>query len=73
VALSHLGAMPHIKGKQGRSAQPGLSLGQRTLTVQREVQVGNLTIGAEDLVQMILIDVLGKALDDDLLNEPPGQ
>lgn len=45
-------------------------MGQRTLTVQREVQVGNLTIGAEDLVQVILIDVLGKALDDDLLNEP---
>lgn len=44
----------------------GRGKGGRTLSVHGHVKVADGTVGAEDLAEVVLVDVFGELLDDDL-------
>ena len=43
------------------------------MSVDREIQIVDVAVLAEDLVQVFLVDILGQALDDNLRRFPVSQ
>lgn len=62
--------MQHLLGLPGGRGRGGVDRMQPTLPVDRKIEIVNVAVLAEDLVEVVFVDILRQSLDNNLHNSP---
>lgn len=62
--------MQHLLGLPGGRGRGGFGRMQPTLPVDRKIEIVNVAVLAEDLVEVVFVDILRQSLDNNLHNSP---